>query len=329
MLCSPIDKEDQPWRLDLHANSAFNYSNQQNDYFFIDRDAKADESLLDIGRDSYGFKRPTQWIKMRHLRQFDHYHQPILSKQQQAWQAMLSRCNGELPSASYSTLKSIIRKGVPSNLRGRVWMHYSGASKKMEANPDVYSSLVKTAIKMGEYNEHAEVIQRDLHRTFPDNSNFECAYFVDPEGATVMEPETNSKLQSLRRILLAFSIYSPQIGYCQSLNYLVGLFLLFVNTEEEAFWLLVTTVNDYMPEKMYDPTMEGVNIDQSVLMMMIYEKIPSIWDKISNEGKCFWENNQQEELPHMTLVTSHWFLTMFINILPIETVLRIWDCFFL
>ncbi|KAI8370280.1 rab-GTPase-TBC domain-containing protein [Blakeslea trispora] len=315
-----ISSQDQPWRL----NHAF----QLNDYFFIDRD---EDVIVDaeIKRDAYGFKRPTQWIKAHYLHQFDDYYKPMLSRQRKAWKTMIDQHHGQLPPTEFPQLKINIHQGVPSEIRGKVWMHYSGASKKMEANPEVYNSLVKTAIKMGEYNEHAEMIQRDLHRTFPDNMNFECAYSVDQQGTTFMEPEKNSKLQSLKRILLAFTIYSPQIGYCQSLNYLAGLFLLFVDSEEEAFWLLVTTVIDFMPEKMYDVTMEGVHIDQSVLMMMIYEKLPDIWNKIASEGNCFWEDNQEkEELPHMTLITSHWFLTMFINILPVETVLRIWDCFF-
>lgn len=127
-------------------------------------------------------------------------------------------------------------------------------------------------------------------------------------------PETNTKLSALRRILLAFSIHSPQIGYCQSLNYLAGFFLLFVEKEEEAFWMMVVTVHDYMPENMYDVTMEGANIDQAVLMMLLQERLPKdVWNKI---------NNNENGLPPITLVTSHWFLTMFINILPVEVSYR-------
>ncbi|KAG0168677.1 hypothetical protein DFQ30_004430 [Apophysomyces sp. BC1015] len=195
----------------------------------------------------------------------------------------------------------------------------------MDANLGLFESLLKTAISMGEHNEHAEIIHRDLHRTFPDNTQFACSV-TDTDGSISMSPESNPKLKSLQRILLAFSVHSPQIGYCQSLNYLVGFFLLFVD-EEEAFWLLVTTVLDYFPSNMYDVTMEGTNIDQTVLMMTIYERMPGIWNKISN-GKDFWECEQSDGLPPTTLVTSHWFLTLFINILPVETVLRTWDCFF-
>lgn len=143
-----------------------------------------------------------------------------------------------------------------------------------------------------------------------------------------MRPKSNSKLLSLKRILLAFSIHSPHIGYCQSLNYLAGFFLLYMDKEEAAFWMLVTTVHDYLPNNMYDVTMEGANIDQSVLMMLVNEYLPDIWNKMSNK-QCFRDYKSSYGLPPITLVTNHWFLTLFINILPVETVLRIWDCFFI
>ena len=165
----------------------------------------------------------------------------------------------------------------------------------------------------------------DLHRTFPDNSRFSCSV-KQPDGSIAMVPESNPLLCALERVLLAFSIHSPQIGYCQSLNFLTGFFLLFVDTEEEAFWILESTVNDFYPEKMFDHSMEGSTIDQTVLMQLVYEKMPGVWNKISNK-RCFWECVQ--DLPPVTLVTNHWFLTLFINILPIETVARVWDCVFM
>lgn len=195
-------------------------------------------------------------------------------------------------------------------------MHYSGAKKRMEANPGLYEILLESANNMGERNEYAEVIFRDLHRTFPENIHFTCTQ-QDEHGNITMNPESNPRLVSLKNVLFAFTMHSPQIGYCQSLNYLVGLFLLFTESEEEAFWLLVSVVHDYAPEKMYDPTMEGSTIEQMVLMMMIYERMPSIWNKFAN-GRCFWECEQSDNMPSVTLVTNHWFLTMFINILPIE-----------
>jgi hypothetical protein len=78
---------------------------------------------------------------------------------------------------------------------------------------------------------------------------------------------------------------------------------------------------------MYDVTMEGANADQAVLMILIMEKMPQIWNKLS--GGFGWDVDKLDgNMPTITLVTSHWFLTLYINILPIETLLRVWDCLF-
>lgn len=93
--------------------------------------------------------------------------------------------------------------------------------------------------------------------------------------------------------------------------------LLFLD-EEEAFWTFVVLITEILPPNVYDVTMEGANIDQNVLMNLISERYPQIWNKISG-GKSFWECEQDNTgMPTCSLVTSHWFLTLFINILPVE-----------
>ncbi|KAL0074994.1 rab-GTPase-TBC domain-containing protein [Phycomyces blakesleeanus] len=301
--------DTHPWRLETFVNGEFKENSKD--------DECRNSAIASEKRDIYGFKLPTQWVKQQYLDQFDTYYQPILDSQEQRWKIYLSEQKSEWPPLD-SKLKRYTRKGIPNHLRGKAWFHYSGAKTKMENNPMLFDSLLKTAISMGEHNEYAEIIHRDLHRTFPDNHRFQCAV-SSTDGSAVMMPESNPTLMALERVLLAYSIYSPQVGYCQSLNYIVGFFLLFLETasEEEAFWMLVVTVHDYFPENMYDVTMEGANIDQTVLMLMISERLPAVWNKIAN-GKSFWECEQADCLPPVTLVTGHWFLTLFINILPVE-----------
>jgi hypothetical protein len=65
-------------------------------------------------------------------------------------------------------------------------------------------------------------------------------------GPPNVEGET-SIITSLRRVLHAFAVYNPRIGYCQSLNFLAGLLLLFVDTEEQCFWLLNVITRIYLP----------------------------------------------------------------------------------
>ena len=50
---------------------------------------------------------------------------------------------------------------------------------------------------------------------------------------------------ALGRVLLAFSVHKPDIGYCQSMNYIAALLLLAMEEDEEAaFWVLVSLIDD-------------------------------------------------------------------------------------
>ncbi|KAG0310675.1 hypothetical protein BGZ97_012412 [Linnemannia gamsii] len=275
---------------------------------------KADDEHVE--RDQYGFKKESQWLSQHDFVIFETYYIPIMERRRQKWAIFMND----------SAVKRYIRKGIPPALRGEAWFHYSGAEDKCKANPGLFKRLVAQAKAKGAANEHAEVIERDLHRTFPENINFKSQITKQQDGGTSLSTENVAAIQSLRRVLLAFSLHCPTIGYCQSLNYIAGMLLLFMN-EEQSFWTLSVIIQNFLPEGMYDVTMEGANIDQAVLMTLIMERLPTIWSKFSG-GATSVEMDDGPGLPTVTLVTSHWFLTLFINILPVESILRVWDCFF-
>ncbi len=82
-------------------------------------------------------------------------------------------------------------------------------------------------------------------------------------------------LASLRRVLQAFALHSPGIGYCQSLNFVVGMMLIFMD-EEDAFFLLVTIVEQLLPSDYYTKSMVGTYVDQFVLAHIIKKFLPKI-----------------------------------------------------
>jgi hypothetical protein len=223
---------------------------------------------------------------------------------------MLKKSNGKFPARS-ADVKRFIRKGIPSHLRGKCWLFYSGAEAAMKNHPERYGKLLAVSGDI-KYAASRELIERDLHRTFPENIKFKVA-MVDGVAVADQSP----LLQSLRRVLTAFAVRNPSIGYCQSLNFIAGMFLLFVQ-EEEAFWMLCTVVERIMPEGMYSVTMDGATADQEVLMQLIMERMPAVWEALS----C------GDEVPPLSLITSHWFLTLYTDVFPIETTLRVWDCLF-
>ena len=198
----------------------------------------------------------------------------------------------------------------------------------------MYAKLAKDASTLKDNN--TDMIERDLHRTFPDNIYYRPDGYVKPNtGIDQTEP---SIITSLRRVLQAFALYRPKVGYCQSLNFIAGLFLLFLN-EEKSFWMLVLVTTEFLPN-VHDANLEGANIDQAVLMLSIKENLPAIWSKMgsghdimspgtdANNTNRINVNDMMSRLPPITLVTAAWFMSAFTGILPIETTLRVWDCFF-
>ncbi|KAI8983861.1 rab-GTPase-TBC domain-containing protein [Pilobolus umbonatus] len=287
-----------------------------------DSGSEDENSLYQSLLNQYGFIKSSQWITEDDFNQFESNYAPTVKRRLLKWRHLIVENGNRLPPRS-SKVKRYIRKGIPAEYRGQAWLYYSGADRMMEANKGLYVDLVQKAEEMGADNENMDIIERDLHRTFPENDRFR-------PDSSCPAPEDKIRvpiIKSLRRLLLAFSLYAPSIGYCQSLNYIAGMLLLFMN-EEEAFWVFVKTITKILPPNVYDVTMEGANIDQNVLMILIYERFPHIWNKISG-GKSFWECEEDGTgMPTCSLVTSHWFLTLFINILPVESVLRVWDCLF-
>lgn len=222
-------------------------------------------------------------------------------------------------------LKKLIREGIPPNMRGRVWMALCGlAEKKALRPPDYYESLVATALSENcQSSSVFKQIDKDVYRTFPNHMSY-----ADPAGEGIA---------MLRRILLAYSMRNPAIGYCQSLNFIVGLLLLFME-EEDAFWMLTVIVEELLcisseaVEDRGDPMsarnkqlkaafyhqqdLAGVRIDQRVFSDLIEEYLPKIHRKL-----------KKLNIPIEPL-TINWFMCLFVHVLPMEIVLAVWDAVF-
>ncbi|KAI9791294.1 MAG: hypothetical protein M1816_004075 [Peltula sp. TS41687] len=305
-------------------------------------------------RDRYGFKKETQHITVAQYDAWSTTYEQTLERRRRKWMALMKE-NGlstqnpvSFPPRS-AKVKRFVRKGIPPEWRGVAWFWYAGGSAQLAEHPRLYVDLVRQAEK-GDINKNdREMIERDLNRTFPDNIRFkpdptttshDTAGNAGGGGANGINhdpqqrhhptmttsddqydpaPET-PKLQSLRRVLQAFSIHNPRIGYCQSLNFLAGLLLLFMS-EERTFWMLKIITATYLPGT-HSLNLEGANVDLAVLMNQIEESLPAIWAKINDCPET------GRRLPSVSLCTTAWFMSCFIGNLPIETVLRVWDSFF-
>lgn len=188
-----------------------------------------------------------------------------------------------------------VAMGIPESLRGELWMALSDATSDLESHQGYYAKLVQKS--MGQSSLATDEIERDLHRSLPDHPAFQ-----NPTG-----------IAALRRVLTAYAHRNPKIGYCQSMNILSSVLLLYAK-EEEAFWLLVAVCERMLPDY-FNRRVIGAQIDQSVFEELIKERLPELAEHFPN-------------LSSLSSVSLSWFLTLFLSVLPFHSAICVVDCFF-
>ncbi|KAJ6221727.1 hypothetical protein RDWZM_000272 [Blomia tropicalis] len=205
-------------------------------------------------------------------------------------------------------LKQMLRLGVPQDYRCKMWrmlVNQRIKEKRSRFGEDYYESLLRTNRSTGSpqtaskvIDPSAKQIELDLLRTLPNNKHFDN---LESDG-----------ISRLRRVLIAYSLHNRTVGYCQGLNRLAAVTLLFM-PEEDSFWCLVAIVETIMPPDYFGRNLMGAHVDQYVLRDLITEKLPNL--------------SQHMEQHHIEISLFAWFLTVFVDNIPVSVYLHIWDVF--
>ncbi|KAH7306596.1 hypothetical protein KP509_22G021200 [Ceratopteris richardii] len=211
-------------------------------------------------------------------------------------------------------LYALVRSGVPMALRGEVWQAFVGSGSRrvhghyqalMTVNRDDWNNdrhglcnpndvIVDQIFGTSIPKKWVKQIEKDIPRTFPGHPA------LDVNGR-----------KALLNVLIAYARHNPNVGYCQAMNFFAGLLLLMM-PEENAFWTLVSILDDYF-EGYYTEKMVEFQVDQLVLEELVHHHFPRLSSHLDALGlQVAW-------------ITGPWFLSIFINILPWESVLRVWD----
>ncbi|ORZ17848.1 rab-GTPase-TBC domain-domain-containing protein [Absidia repens] len=191
-------------------------------------------------------------------------------------------------------LKKLVRSGIPTSVRSRVWQFLAGSNDYQHQQKGKFQTLANqpaTAI----YN----VIDRDLPRCYPDHTLFRI--------------ENGQGQRDLGMILKAYAHYNPQLEYCQGMGRLAGCMLMHMPTED-AFWLLVCTIDRYM-NGYFTPELSQLRIDAYIIGQLLKDHEPKLAQHL--------ENNDVTPIMYI----AQWFLTAFTMTLPWQSVLRVWDLF--
>lgn len=214
---------------------------------------------------------------------------------EQSWNILFSECGRGVSMFRTKKTRDLVVRGIPETLRGELWMLFSGAVNDMAANPGYYAEVVEQSL--GTSNLATEEIERDLRRSLPEHPAF----------------QSDTGISALRRVLTAYAYRNPKIGYCQAMNILTSVLLLYAK-EEEAFWLLVAVCERMLPDY-FNRRIIGALVDQAVFEELIRDHLPQLTDHMT-------------DMTFFSSVSLSWFLTLFISVLPIESAVNVVDCFF-
>jgi len=190
----------------------------------------------------------------------------------------------------------LVRRGIPSEIRGEAWKVISGATTFQEKNPGVYDFLVKQKSE-----EVEEYLYRDIGRTFPTHK-----YFIK-EGIGQ---------QALFNVLKVFSLLDSDVGYCQGMSYLCGV-LVTQLSECEAFWVLTALLKTYNFRGLYLSELPLLN-----LYLYRFSALISLF--FPNLSSHFLHQSVQP-----IYYSSEWFSTLYSYNIDFDLTCRIWDILFL
>lgn len=194
------------------------------------------------------------------------------------------------------TFHKLIRVGLPNRLRGEIWELTSGSLYLRLENPTLYADTLNKF--QGQDSLAIDEIEKDLNRSLPEYPGFQSE-----EG-----------IGRLRRVLTAYSWVNADVGYCQAMNIVVAALLIYMS-EAQAFFLLSALCDRLVPGY-YSTTMYGTLLDQKVFESLVEKTMPVLWEHLVKSDV------------QLSVVSLPWFLSLYINSMPLVFAFRVLDVFF-
>lgn len=186
-------------------------------------------------------------------------------------------------------------------MRWPAWKKLLNVDELMISNRDTYQRMLDLSRK---YSTEVRQIDSDVNRQFRDNLAYRERYSV--------------KQVSLFNVLNAYSVYNPELGYCQGMACVAAVLLLYMQ-EEEAFWALNTLIVD----KKY--AMHGLFIEGFPKLTRFLEHHDRIMSKIMRKLHQHFIKHNVDAI----LYSIKWFFVVFVERIPFSLSLRVWDIFLL
>lgn len=211
--------------------------------------------------------------------------------------------NASAAAITPGNLKEQARRGLPADQRPDAWLMLSGGRELAAAHaPGYYASLAASTADLPE--EVIFAVEDDVRAT--------QQLFRQQQHARLFS--TAKGLESLSRVLLGFA---HRGAYFRGLAHVAAVMLVAFGREreEDAFWTLAAMYERRLFPGCKGEVMLGTRVEVQVLQALLEEKAPLLASELGKLGPDVLEQ-----------LASGWFSAAFTRVLPVEVVLRIWDC---
>uniref|UniRef100_A0A7S0G2T1 Rab-GAP TBC domain-containing protein n=1 Tax=Rhodosorus marinus TaxID=101924 RepID=A0A7S0G2T1_9RHOD len=203
--------------------------------------------------------------------------------------------------------------GVPVMLRGKVWGMSIG--NDLQIDPSMYSELVQLARDRraqcdgddiyAEKNrllaKTVEHLHIDVPRTMPH-----LEVLQDQQPVKISE--------NVGKVLEAFLMLRPDIGYSQGMLFLSSMLLLYMDPED-AFVAFTNLLDKSRLLDFYRNSADKVELYMNAFVQLISEKLPKLQGHFVKLGVE----------PSMFLL--NWLMSAYCRVLPLDLASRVWDLF--
>jgi hypothetical protein len=193
-----------------------------------------------------------------------------------------------------------VTKGPPECFRFLSWMISSNLPE--ERNDELFNYFLKEGIE----EKVDKQIKKDLNRTLSE------IYDINPEDTQ----------NSLYRLLRAFSSIDKVVAYCQGMNFIAAFLLLISEfNETDCFYMMINLFSTTFTDNF------GIRgfFSEDFPLLKAYLYVFDIY--FQKKFPLLHQHFKDLEIPDEVWIAK-WFQTLYTICLPLNILIRFWDCLF-
>jgi len=189
-------------------------------------------------------------------------------------------------------LRRLVRCGLPPARRWQVWKE----AVRLGGGPGDRELSTRYDDLRGKSSDFAELIEVDVRRTFPKDEDF-----------------TEERRRLASSVLNAYAIWDSVVGYCQGMNYLVGLLALLTDVESDVFSFFVRLMQHFMLSGFFSDGFPLLRRYIAACHHMLERSEPTLHGHLLRSGV------------HVPAFLLRWLQALFVTSLPVPAAMQLWD----